>query len=224
MKIFVGQTWFKGSLAQYAAKLNFLELQADPERLPHVDKLKELGGQAPEGFAFSVALSEQSIGDSSSAAQRLSYGLKVATAVSPRWLVIRTPANFRPSSASERALTQHVGALRQHNFSLAWEPRGLWQASRARPLAQHLGLQLVQDASDFEPHMTSYLKIAGFGSGRRVGETLLERVAVKLAAADELYLALSGPGAPAVLAQLEELVELYSTDLDDADAEEGLDE
>ncbi len=218
MRLFVGQTALKGSFSNYAKKLNFIELQAEPQRLPKLNKLKEMGQEAPDDFRFSVALSEQAMADTDAAKQVLEYGIKVAKAVSPRFLVLRTPPSFRPSTQSEQRLERRVSELASTGFPLAWEPRGVWPISRCRSIAQRLNLQLVQDANDFEPHVVSYLKLAGFGSGQRISEGLLERLAVSTSAASELYLALGAPGAVAARAQLQELFDLYSDDnLDDED-------
>ncbi|MEN9579806.1 MAG: hypothetical protein RJA70_2815 [Pseudomonadota bacterium] len=218
MRLSVGQTYLKGSFSKYQSQLDFLELTADPQRLPSLAKLKEVRAKASEDFVFSVALTEHALIPGEQAAQRLAYGLKVAKTLRARWLVLRTASNFRPSPQNEKQLAAWVESLKSEAFALAWEPHGLWEPRQAARVAENLGLQLVQDAVNFEAGGITYLRLAGLGATRRMGESLLEKIAVRAVTATELYLALAVPGAVSIRRQLQELFE-YDGEDDELDDE-----
>lgn len=218
MRLSVGQTTLKGSFSKYQSQLDFLELTADPKRLPSLAKLKEVRAKASEEFVFSVVLTEQALLAGAQAEQRLAYGLRVARTLRARWLVLRTAASFRPSPQNEKQLGAWVESLSAHGFSIGWEPRGLWEPKQAARAAGNVSVQLVQDAVNFEPQDITYIRLAGLGATRRMGEALLEKIVRRAASASELYLALAVPGAVSIRRQLQELFE-YDGEGEELDAE-----
>lgn len=217
MQLYVGQSFLKGDFARYIKRFNFLELLAEPHRLPKVTKLASHAQRAPSDFAFSVVLSPRLFGsDAAVAQQALQYGLSVQRSTGARWLVLRTPPGLRPGANTEQQLAARLAELRECGARLAWEPRGLWQPHQAAELAQRLGVQLVLDAAAaLEPGarwgQCAYVRVLGVGTAARINDVQLERLVERWTGAGEAYVAVDAPVAQRIRATLFELLE-YADD------------
>ncbi len=231
MQLHIGQSTLKGPFAQYAQKLDFLELLAEPQRLPKLSKLRQYGEAAPEGFVFSVVLSPAAVGEDDAAVQALDYGLKVCEVLSPRWVVLRSPSTLRPSSSSERRLGAIFASMKEHlePTTIAWEPRGLWGGASLSRAAERFGVQPVVDARDVSAAPCIYARLMRLGVSARMGSRLLESLALNFLQAEQAFLVVDGGSALPVKREFEELMVEMSQDdgLDeseddlDADFDEG---
>ncbi len=226
MQLYVGQSFLKGDFARYAKRFNFLELFAEPHRLPKVSRLASYAARAPADFVFSVVLSPRIFhSDEQEAERELSYGLSVQRATRARWLVLRTPPGLRPGPGTERLLAARLEGLREVGAKLSWEPRGLWQPRQAAAVAQRLGVQLVLDANAaLEPGAAwgehAYVRVLGLGTAARINDVQLERLVERWAGVSEAYVAVDAPVAQRIRATLVELLEYDDGDEldDDVDA------
>ncbi len=217
MQLHIGQSSLKGSFAQYAQKLDFLELVAEPQRLPKLSKLRTYREQAPEGFVFSVVLSSSVTEETEQGQQMLDYGMRVCELLEPRWVVLRSPATMRPSAASERRLGELVTTLKSRvdRSRIAWEPRGLWGGSALVRAAERFDVQPVVDARDVQPGEYIYARLMRLGVGARTGSRLMESLALNFLQAEEAILVVDGGSAMPVKREFEELIEALSLEEDD---------
>ncbi len=210
MQLFIGQTSFKGQFANYARKLNFLELLAEPHRLPKLARLAQYRTQAPEGFVFSVVLSPVAVQPGAPGKQAVTFGVKVWQALGARWLVLRTPSSFRPSAASERRVAELIEQLTNLGVpkaSIAWEARGLWSGASLVRAAAAAGVAAVVDARDAAPGEVTYARLLRLGVGARTNTRLTEKLALAFLQSGEAYLAVDGGSALALKREFEELIE-----------------
>lgn len=213
MQLYVGQSFLKGDFARYAKRFNFLELLAEPHRLPKVARLASHAERAPSDFVFSVVLSPRIFDADAEEAQReLNYGLSVQRATRARWLVVRTPPALRPGASTEQLLGARLEGLREAGAQLAWEPRGLWQPRQAAAVAERLGVQLVLDAAAaLEPGARwgeqAYVRVLGLGTAARINDVQLERLVERWPGVSEAYVAVDAPVAQRIRTTLVELLE-----------------
>jgi uncharacterized protein YecE (DUF72 family) len=222
--LFIGQSGVKGSFPKYAQKLNFLELLAEPHRLPKLKVLAEYKKQAPEGFEFSVVLSSGALLDGGRSL--FDYGLEVSRALAARWVIVRTPSSIRPSASSERLLTTLFDEVRARakDSRIGWEPRGLWEGPARRRLADAWGVSLVTDVHDVEAASVVYARLLRVGTGARTSARLLEKLALALVQAEAGYVVVDGGPALPVRRELEEILsEALAAPDEDEDEFEGLD-
>lgn len=219
MLLHIGQSSIKGSFLNYAEKFDFLELHAEPHRLPKLARLAEYRERAPEGFVFSVVLASGCLASGPEGRRLLDYGLEVQRALQARWLVLRTPPSLRPGSSGEREVGEALARLRERapDVRLAWEPRGLWAGPALRRTAERFGAQPVVDIREVEPATCIYARLLALGVGTRTQGRWLERVVETFVTAEEAYLVVDGGSASSLKNELTQLLAEAAEDDDDDD-------
>jgi uncharacterized protein YecE (DUF72 family) len=207
LKVHVGKAALVGHIERYAQKFDFLELRADPSLLA-AKRLRRLREGVPEHFSFSVvaprelALLDRATPDKAF----LDAARAVAEALKARFLLLRTPATVAPSQRSRGRISTLVDALRGAAKDVAWEPRGIWTDDEAEAFAQELGVTLVRDLAEQDAPAGNvvYTRLLALGRNTRMGSGAVERVAERIADAEEAFVIVEGDGAVGVARRLRE--------------------
>lgn len=220
LKVHVGKASLVGHIERYAQKFDFLEVRAEPSLA--AKRLRRLREGAPEHFAFSVvAPRELCLLDRSEPNRALVDAARSASeALSARFVLLRTPATVTPSQRTKTRLTALVDAVRGAAKDVAWEPRGIWTEDESEAFADELGIALVRDLAEQEPPAGEvvYTRLLALGRNTRIGSGALERVAERLAAAEEAFVIVEGEGAVGVARRLRELPDELDDDEQDSSA------
>jgi uncharacterized protein YecE (DUF72 family) len=195
VNVLVGQTRITRDIEHYAQKFQLVELRTEAARLPALKKLKTWARNAPEGFAFCLALPTAAF-EPSTADSALEYALGIAEVLTPAWWVLRTPASVRPTSQSKRHLANLIARL-GGSVRVAWEPGGVWDDAGALRAAKELGVHLVRDGSRQELPEADvvYTRLRALGEGASVGLGAAEHLAEQLVGRAEAYVVVEGMGA-----------------------------
>ncbi len=199
MELRIGSTGFRGPIERYAAKLDLLELRAEPTVLPRSSTLRAYRRAVPAGFVFSVLLprvvGELEPGAAFEAA--LKRALEAAEILEARFIVLQTRPVATPSRRTERRIAELVARLPREGRQIAWEPRGLWDPEQQLGLAERLGLLLVRDLrrQAAPPGPAVYARLLGLGTGARLSVDAAEIVAARLAGKEQGYVVVEGSGA-----------------------------
>ena len=157
MDIYVGQAGFRGDFVRYAQRHSFVELLAEPQRLPAVKKLKEWRKVAPDGFKFAVVVPPTVLESPQEGA--LAFVRKVLAAVEADVVILRTPTSLRPTPNASQRLQEMAAGFDGGTATIAWEPRGVWQAHLAMRVAEDGGFLLVQVVNDVRSAQTAYVRV-----------------------------------------------------------------
>ena len=231
--MFVGETRFPRDFRRYARQYSLLEIDCEPGSVPGKARLQACAEQAPEGFVFSLvvpsSLASLEAGDEAERAWKAAQN--VARILKARWWVVRTPTAVRPTRRAREQLGSLFSRLSAGGMRVAWEPRGLWEDDAAGEAASALGAYLVQDVAKQDPAPADalYARVLALARGARVGLGLAERIAGRMHAFPEAFVAVEGSGARAIQAALgmvqdAEPSESESDDAEDSDEIEDSDE
>jgi uncharacterized protein YecE (DUF72 family) len=208
LKVHVGKAALVGHIERYAQKFDFLELRADPSLLAP-KRLRRLREGVPEHFSFSVvAPRELALLDRAAPDQAfLDAARGIAEALTARFLLLRTPPSVAPSQRTRGRMATLVEALRGAAKDVAWEPRGIWADDEAEAFAQELGVTLVRDLAERDAPAGNvvYTRLLALGRNTRMGSGAVERVADRIADAEEAYVIVEGDGAVGVARRLREV-------------------
>ncbi|HEY3497403.1 MAG TPA: DUF72 domain-containing protein, partial [Polyangiaceae bacterium] len=231
-RVHVGQASLKGHIERYAKTFDLLEVKSEPA-LPSVKSLKRLSQQAPEGFLFSLVLPKKLAELSETpAAATLAEVRAAASALGARFVLVRTPATFAPSTRSRSRLTALVEGLRSDTARVAWEPRGIWTDEEIALWAAELDILAVRDLAEQDPvpGPLVYTRLLALGRNARVGSGAIERVSERLEGVEEAFVIVEGQGAVQLAKRLraenaDESAEADEEELDeDADDDEDFEE
>ena len=202
MELHLGQLGMAGTdIQRYARQLNLLELPTDANRLPKPSRLERWAEAAPPGFAFSLVVPETLAAleaPDPSALERLTNAAQI---LKPHWLIVRTPASVRPTSANRERLTRLVESIGGQRggleYALGWEAAGLWQEEETDQLAERLGVHVVRDArrASLPDAPIVYSRLLAVGRLARVSQDSAGRLAEKLADKSAVFLIVEGGGA-----------------------------
>jgi uncharacterized protein YecE (DUF72 family) len=110
--------------------------------------------------------------------------LASARALGAEVILFQTPPSFAPTEGNREALRRFCGEIAgdRDDFTLAWEPHGLWEPQQASAIANELGLVYALDPLQLEvpppDEPKAYFRIHGLGVYRgKLGDDLLELVA-----------------------------------------------
>jgi hypothetical protein len=223
--MFVGETQFPRDFRRYVRQFSLLEIDCEPGSVPGKARLQACGEQAPEGFVFSLVVpsSLASLEGNEDAARAWKAAQNVARILKAKWWVVRTPTAVRPTRRAREQLGALFAQLQTGGMRVAWEPRGLWEDDAAGETAAALGAYLVRDVAKQDPPPADvlYARVLALGRGARVGLGLAERIAERMHAFPEAFVAVEGSGARAIKTALGMVQDAEPSEaedeLDDAD-------
>jgi len=227
--MFVGETRFPRDFRRYARQFSLLEIDCEPGSVPGKARLQACAEQAPEGFVFSLVVpSNLASLEAGEAAERAwKAAQNVARILKAKWWVVRTPTAVRPTRRAREQLGSLFSRLSAGGMRVAWEPRGLWEDDAAGEAAAALGAYLVQDVAKLDPLPADalYARVLALARGARVGLGLAERIAERIHAFPEAFVAVEGSGARAIQAALGLVQDAEPSESEsDADESEDADE
>jgi len=191
-------------LERYAQKFDLVELRPVDGAVPKPPTLRAWRRKVPPAFVFSVVL-PKAVGElrpSPELDRALEQALAVARDVEARCLVIATPASITPTDLNRRRLAALVARIPHDAVTLAWEPRGIWDAEEAAEVATKLGITLVVDAArDPAPKGPfAYFRLRGLGESSRLSPAAVDKVASALQGRRESYVIIE-TAAPNIVAE-----------------------
>lgn len=207
----VGIPELVGDIAKYATKFDMVELRPLPGAAPREKTLRAWRRAINPSFTFSVVL-PRIVGELSMSKEMetaLEESLAVATAVEARCIVLSTPPEVRPTTATNTKLRALVERLPKPGVVLCWEPHGLWERSEILSAARQLGLLPVLDAAQTNapPGPFVYTRIRALGGQGAVSERAIQRIADQIAGRREAWVVVEHrPSAPRVKTQLTSLL------------------
>jgi uncharacterized protein YecE (DUF72 family) len=225
--VHVGRPSLEGGIARYAHSFDLLEVAGEAGRHPRRPGLLEWRKSVPERFVFSVVVpsSLSSFVARPDRAELVSHARMVADALEAAWWVVRTPPSVTPSIRTAREMEALVAELASAGRRIAWEPRGVWSDEEMTRAASRFGVHLVQDlAREERAHAgpVVYTRLRALGEGARIGAAAAERVAERLADAEDAYVVVEGAGAGRVRQVLREAA--GGSNDDAPESEESLDD
>lgn len=208
----VGLPELVGDVAKYASRFDMVELHPEPGAAPRAATLRGWRRAVNPSFTFSVVLprivGELSMSKEMDAA--LDEALAVATTVEARCVVLSTPAEVRPTSATQAKLRSLVERLPKPSVVLCWEPHGLWERSEILSTAKLLGLLPVLDAArvSVPPGPVVYTRLRALGGQSAIGDRGVARIAEQLAGRREAWVVVEHrPSATRLKSQLSAALE-----------------
>jgi hypothetical protein len=232
MRLRVGLTFLNGNIEEYSKRFDLLELRADPRRLPSEKALRRLRATAGERVDISLLVPAETTRLALETPAELQTTLALATALDPAWVVFQTGPSLGPSARVRARVEAMIGALRQPNRRIGWEPRGPFEPEVAREWCNAFDITLVEDLSqvdEAEQTRSMYTRLRAQGAGARLASGALERLAELISSAEEAFIVIEGRPTPKARARVRQAVEsqlgLEAADADmGAEAEEDDDE
>ncbi|MBK6516626.1 MAG: DUF72 domain-containing protein [Polyangiaceae bacterium] len=207
-RVQVGLPELVGDVGKYAARFDMVELRPLPGAAPRASTLRAWRKAAGPSFTFSVVLPPivGLLAMTKEMDAALAEALEVATLVEARCVVLSTPPDVRPTSATSAKLRSVVERLPKPGTALCWEPHGLWERREILATAKQLGVIAVLDGAQAQlpPGPVVYTRLRALGGQRALGERSVERLAPQLAGRREAWVVVEHrPSAPRVRSQLE---------------------
>jgi uncharacterized protein YecE (DUF72 family) len=217
--LFVGQPALQGDIARYAQSFNLLELLAEPGRLPKPAGLAKWVESVGDDFAFTLRLSPR-VWDADRAELEhvLAYADRVREAVAARVCLLQTPASATPTSRNKQKLGALCRELERLGTTLAWEPRGVWEAEEMHAMSEALGVLLVRDLSrEQETPVGSvvYTRLLALGEAGHVKSSAAHDVAELVAPCERAYVVLLGTGARRAAKIMRDIVDDLSSEAEE---------
>ncbi len=249
MRLRVGLTSLHGSVEGYTRRFDFLELRAEPGRLPTSKTLRKLRGESRERVAFALLVPPAGVVRLSESPADVEALEAAAEALGAEWIVLQTGPDLGPSARGRTRLKALSARLANDSRRVAWEPRGPWEpetgggggragggrggAGAARGFAGAVGITLVEDLSQVPGggERVVYTRLRVQGPGARLASSALSRLGEELAGAEQAYVVVEGRGSPSARARIEQAIreaealegdesELEEVDFGDADEDE----
>jgi len=233
MRLRVGLTSLHGSVEGYTRRFDFLELRAEPGRLPTSKTLRKLRGESRERVAFALLVPPAGVVRLSESPADVEALEAAAEALGAEWIVLQTGPDLGPSARGRTRLKALSARLANDSRRVAWEPRGPWEPETARAFARAVGITLVEDLSQVPGggERVVYTRLRVQGPGARLASSALSRLGEELAGAEQAYVVVEGRGSPSARARIEQAIreaealegdesELEEVDFGDADEDE----
>src|SRR5690606_7688895 len=212
---------------------DFLELRAEPGRLPTSKTLRKLRGESRERVAFALLVPPAGVVRLSESPADVEALEAAAEALGAEWIVLQTGPDLGPSARGRTRLKALSARLANDSRRVAWEPRGPWEPETARAFARAVGITLVEDLSQVPGggERVVYTRLRVQGPGARLASSALSRLGEELAGAEQAYVVVEGRGSPSARARIEQAIreaealegdesELEEVDFGDADEDE----
>ncbi|MEZ4372100.1 MAG: DUF72 domain-containing protein [Polyangiaceae bacterium] len=188
-----------GKLARYAQSFNLLELRADVGTLPRPPRLREWKVSVPEDFVFSVLSPKALLGlePGEELDKARGYTQRAIASLEAEWFVLQTGPGVTPSARGRERLLALVEEAKSWGVRVAWEPRGPWAPAQAAEFCVEHGMTLVADLS-LEPAASSdviYSRVRAIGAGGRITSGVTDRIAERLADAEQAFVVVEGASA-----------------------------
>jgi uncharacterized protein YecE (DUF72 family) len=227
MLLRVGLTSFTGGIEEYARRFDVLELRADPVRLPPARVLRRMKGGAAGRVAFSVLVPADLTKKALEAPGEMSLAVEAAAAVEASFMILQTGPTVGPSERVRTRLEALVKTLERPGLRIGWEPRGPFEPEQAADFAQGAGITLVEDRSqaDSEGGGVVYTRLRAEGAGARLTSGALERLAMRIITAEEVWVIVEGRPTPKARARIRQAVQALADEAaefadEDADSDE----
>jgi uncharacterized protein YecE (DUF72 family) len=195
----VGETRLPKNFKRYAKQFSLLEIDCEPGTVPGKSRLEACAAAAPAGFVFSLVVPSRvaSLESGADVDRAWKASQSVARILRPRWWVVRTPPEARPTRRVRESLASLVARLKDDGMRVAWEPRGVWDETAAGETADAIGATLVTDIAREAPRPGSvlYARLLALGKGGRVSLSLADVVAARVSAYEEAFVVVEGQGA-----------------------------
>jgi uncharacterized protein YecE (DUF72 family) len=181
----VGLPDLVSDIAKYANKYDMVELRPEPGAVPKPGTLRNWRKAVNPSFTFSVVLPPivGRLAMTKAMDAALLEALDVATIVEARCIVLSTPPEVRPTSATTAKLKTVIDKLPRPGVVLCWEPHGIWERPEVLALAKQLGVLAVLDAAQMPvpPGPVVYTRLRALGTHGSVSQKSLENISVQLA-------------------------------------------
>jgi hypothetical protein len=145
-----------------------VELRPEPGQAPKPGTLRAWRKAVNPSFTFSVVLPKivGSLAMTKAMEVALAEALAVATTVEARCIVLSTPSEVRPTTATVNKLKAVIEKLPRPGVVLCWEPHGIWERAEILSLAKQLGVHAVVDAAQMAvpPGPVVYTRLRALGT------------------------------------------------------------
>ncbi len=189
-RIRVACAGYKGHLSAYWRELDALELSDDQSRARAGTQHRWREAAPPDVRIVPRLPQELAMVDFHGpvADAWWARSVEIAQRLGSDTLLLRTPPDFRPTTANRQALISFFGARRRPGLSVAWRAEGLWdgQAEDRNAVCAEAGLVPVVDPLGIEPDELEvelpegehiYWRLMGRpGGGTRFSESDLQQV------------------------------------------------
>jgi len=220
-------TSLSGGIEEYARRFDVLELRADPARLPPAKVLRRMKGTSGGRVAFSILAPADLTKQALEAPDEMKLAVEAAAAVEASFLILQTGPTIGPSERVRARLDALVKTLERPGLRIGWEPRGPFEPEQAAAFAEATGVTLVEDRSlaDSEGGGIVYTRLRAEGAGARLTSGALERLALRVLAAEEVWVIVEGRPTPKARARIRQAVQALADEAaefagEDEDVEE----
>jgi uncharacterized protein YecE (DUF72 family) len=190
---------------RYVRALVFAEIELRPP-LPRLPTLRRWRYRLPAGLELALSAPQCTMVSrlgpfrfDDDLQEGLQWTVQAADALGANAVVLRTPSEFTTSRRDRDRFAAFSERLpRQPDRSWIWAPAGLWDADKAYPLAEKLGLVCAFDplTAPVPAGEVLYARLVGLGTQRRYSEVTLNRIveAVMLPDVRRAYVAFDSAG------------------------------
>ena len=205
MQLFVGLSSHQGSIKRYA--FDILELLVSAS-FPKNRTLRQMRDERPE-LKFSLRLHPE-VALAGPTHPDVARTAEAREALGASAIVLSTPPKFSPTERNRAALREFAQVLGSPTCSLAWEPKGVWNAEEIDALCSEHAMIPVRDLTreDTPAGPTVYTRLLALGSGARVSQHATEMLAARLEGRETAYVIIEVRGARATRTALRTAFEL----------------
>lgn len=204
MKLLVGTTGWRGSIERFPLDLWEFSVSSS---LPRPKVFAQYREQRPDlALAFRLSPAAVEAGPEAPDRARVVEAARAAEALA---IVLPTSPRFAPTPARRRLLDAWVEVLAPVARLVAWEPRGVWAETEAEAWAESSGALLVRDLTQVDGPQGPlvYTRILQLGTGARLSQGAIDRVAERLGTAEEAFVVVDGDGGRVMKSGLASLFE-----------------
>lgn len=197
-RLLVGLPAFKGDLAKYAARYDFVEVRASEATplFPRAPTLRRWRKAVPPSFSFTVVLPRvvSALVPSAALDEALAASLEAAAVLQARCVLLQTPPDVRPTTLNKKRLAALFERIPAEGVVRCWEPSGIWEREEIFAVARAVGALPVLDAAReaLGPGPIAYTRLRALGKSATLGQATIERVMERLRKRREAYVVIEG--------------------------------